>query len=606
MKWRKKGLAFVMVLLLLVTRFGALPAQPAEAASVSGQTIVNTARQYIDKVPYVYGGTKIDGTNPGADCSGFICRIYEKYGINMWSVRTHLRDYGTNIGTDLNKAQMGDIIWFDGHVAIYSGTQNGKHRIVHETGGSFQNVVETNVDVVQAALRGIIRIPGVNGNGTSAGGAQVTFSTPTDPDYTAKQSISNTNAVLVSQINKPSGVKVTQMGIILYKGDGIIKRYSEAVSNVSNTTTRYHSWFDVNKELGLTLESGTTYGYRFFGVFNGVEIQGQRQNFTTTGTPSSSYSVRVYKNEDKTNSRQTWAHYGETLEEVFSGYFPSAQEKPGYVFDHWYVVENGQQVPVDEGTLFRWTHDIEIYPAYAKMIEEDDPGVVLPPPDKVEAYTVTFMDLTNMTSYGSYEVKNGEQMILPSRTPTREGYTFLGWFTSASGGTEITANTIADLDGDTTYYARFEKLDEQEPDTPDTPDTPVTPPAGEHGTMVLTIDSPTLTVNGDRQSIDGLGTTPIIRNGRTLLPVRAVIEGMGGSATWHNDTRTVELWLDGHSLTLTLDSKMVQDGRNDYYMLDVAPISLGGRTMLPIRFVVEYFGGQVFWDNSSQTVTIVK
>lgn len=122
MKWRKKGLVFVMVLLLLVTSFGALPAQPAEAASVSGQTIVNTARQYIDKVPYVYGGTKIDGTNPGADCSGFICRIYEKYGINMWSVRTHLRDYGTNIGTDLNKAQVGDIIWFDGHVAIYSGT----------------------------------------------------------------------------------------------------------------------------------------------------------------------------------------------------------------------------------------------------------------------------------------------------------------------------------------------------------------------------------------------------------------------------------------------------------------------------------------------------
>lgn len=235
------------------------------------------------------------------------------------------------------------------------------------------------------------------------------------------------------------------------------------------------------------------------------------------------------------------------------------------------------------------------------MIEEDDPGVVLQPPDKVEAYTVTFMDLTNMTSYGSFEVKNGEQMILPSRTPTREGYTFLGWFTSASGGTEITANTIADLDGDTTYYARFEKLDEQEPDTPD---TPVTPPAGEHGTMVLTIDSPTLTVNGDRQPIDGLGTTPIIRNGRTLLPVRAVIEGMGGSATWHNDTRTVDLWLDGHSLTLTLDSKMVQDGRNDYYMLDVAPISLGGRTMLPIRFVVEYFGGQVFWDNASRRVTI--
>ena len=189
-KWRNKALSVLLVCVMLVSGlgFGAAAPQPAEAAGVSGQTIVNTARQYIGKVPYVYGGTKIDGTNPGADCSGFICRIYEKHGIDMWGVRTHLRDYGTNIGTDLDQAQVGDIIWFDGHVAIYSGKQGSKHMIIHETGGRFQNVVETSTSVVKATLRGIIRIPGVNSNGTTAGVSQVTRSRYATPSSELRSS----------------------------------------------------------------------------------------------------------------------------------------------------------------------------------------------------------------------------------------------------------------------------------------------------------------------------------------------------------------------------------------------------------------------------------
>ena len=600
-KWRKKVLSVLLVLVMLASSLGlsaAAPA-PAEAASVSGQTIVNTARQYLGKVPYVYGGETIDGANPGADCSGFICRIYEKYGINMWSVRTHLRDYGTNIGTDLNKAQVGDIIWFDGHVAIYSGKQGSKHMIIHETGGSFQNVVETSTSVVKATLRGIIRIPGVTGSGTTASVAQVTFSEATDPAYTSKESISNTNAVLVSKITKPAGVHVSQMGIELYSGDTILKSYSESVSNVSDSTTTYHSWFDVNKELGITLDAGTTYGYRFFGVFDGVKVSGARQSFTTTGTPTRSFSIIFYQNESLTTMTQTNAWVGQTIEEVCDGRLPSAQEKPGYVFDHWYVIENGQEVPIDAGTYFRWTQEVKVYPAYVEAVDEEDPGIVLPPADNVEAHNVTFVDLTNMTSYGTFEVRNGDPFTLPDRTPSREGYTFLGWFTSSGGGTEITAQTIADLDSDTTFYARFEKIATE----PEKPEEPTPDPSGEVE-MRLTIGSPMMSIDGERQFIDSLGTTPMIRDGRTLLPVRAVIEGMGGTVEWDGATRTVTLWVDGHSLNLTLDSKMVQDGRNDYYMLDVAPVSIGGRTMLPIRFIVEYFGGQVVWDGASRTVTI--
>lgn len=194
-------------------------------------------------------------------------------------------------------------------------------------------------------------------------------------------------------------------------------------------------------------------------------------------------------------------------------------------------------------------------------------------------------------------MKSGDTYTLPATTPTRNGYEFVGWFTAPSGGTEIKTGMVASLNADKVYYAQFRKL-EEEPD-------PQPQPSGDVE-MTLTIGSPTFNVNGERQAIDSLGTTPIIRNGRTLLPVRAVIEGMGGTVDYDNDTRVVTLVMDGHSLYLMLDDKMAWDSRNDYYLLDVAPVSIGGRTMLPIRFVVEYFDGQVDWDNASQTVTITK
>ena len=105
---KKRILSLALALVLAVSL---LPGTKAEAAgSATGQQIVNCAMQYLNKVPYVWGGTKIDGSNPGADCSGFICRIYEKFGFNFWANRTKLRNCGTNLGTDLSVAQLGDII----------------------------------------------------------------------------------------------------------------------------------------------------------------------------------------------------------------------------------------------------------------------------------------------------------------------------------------------------------------------------------------------------------------------------------------------------------------------------------------------------------------
>ncbi|MCH5185415.1 MAG: hypothetical protein J1F64_04730, partial [Oscillospiraceae bacterium] len=51
--------------------------------------------------------------------------------------------------------------------------------------------------------------------------------------------------------------------------------------------------------------------------------------------------------------------------------------------------------------------------------------------------------------------------------------------------------------------------------------------------ITLQIDNPNMTVDGRSEEIDpGRGTTPVIVNDRTLVPIRAIIEAVGGTVDW--------------------------------------------------------------------------
>ncbi len=66
----------------------------------------------------------------------------------------------------------------------------------------------------------------------------------------------------------------------------------------------------------------------------------------------------------------------------------------------------------------------------------------------------------------------------------------------------------------------------------------------ENGEQILTlqIGNPNMTINGVSQEIDpGTGTVPIVLNDRTMLPVRAVIEAVGGTVSWDENTQTATL-----------------------------------------------------------------
>lgn len=124
-------------------------------------------------------------------------------------------------------------------------------------------------------------------------------------------------------------------------------------------------------------------------------------------------------------------------------------------------------------------------------------------------------------------------------------------------------------------------------------------------TITLRIDDPQMTVNGTTQNIDDEGTVPVVVNERTLVPIRAIIEAMGGKVDWDGDTRTVTLDYNDNEIRLVIDSTTayLNGAANE---LDTAPAIINERTMLPIRFVSESFGFDVEWNGETQTITITR
>lgn len=129
-------------------------------------------------------------------------------------------------------------------------------------------------------------------------------------------------------------------------------------------------------------------------------------------------------------------------------------------------------------------------------------------------------------------------------------------------------------------------------------------------TLTLRLGSSVMTVSGNDGSSSSvtLDAAPVLGAGnRTLVPIRAVAEAMGGVVDWNAATKTATVRVGTNTLELTLGKSVaVFNGSPKQIDADpkVLPLIINGRTMLPLRFVVESLGANVAYDQATKTITI--
>ena len=97
----------------------------------------------------------------------------------------------------------------------------------------------------------------------------------------------------------------------------------------------------------------------------------------------------------------------------------------------------------------------------------------------------------------------------------------------------------------------------------------------------------------------------VVRNNRTLVPMRAIIEALGGTADWDEDTQTAYVYIDGKAISFTIgENSFIIDG--DERELDVPAQIIGDSTMLPVRAISEAARCDVQWNGDLRLVTITR
>ena len=98
---------------------------------------------------------------------------------------------------------------------------------------------------------------------------------------------------------------------------------------------------------------------------------------------------------------------------------------------------------------------------------------------------------------------------------------------------------------------------------------------------------------------------PIIEDGRTLIPVRAVSEILGADVEWNGEWYQAEIELNGREIIIPLYSDTAYiDGVE--HKLDVPAEIINDRTMVPLRFIAEALDVYIDWDGNTRTVLIEK
>lgn len=110
--------------------------------------------------------------------------------------------------------------------------------------------------------------------------------------------------------------------------------------------------------------------------------------------------------------------------------------------------------------------------------------------------------------------------------------------------------------------------------------------------------------------IDGKTMTPkdmpaVSIDGRTMLPMRQIAQELGCEVVWNEAAQQVYVVNDDYTLVFTINNKTgQQNGKN--FSMDVPPMIVNDRTMLPVRALATALDLNITWDDATRTVNIAE
>ena len=100
-----------------------------------------------------------------------------------------------------------------------------------------------------------------------------------------------------------------------------------------------------------------------------------------------------------------------------------------------------------------------------------------------------------------------------------------------------------------------------------------------------------------------LTALPVIQEGRTLVPFRAIFEALGAEVEWEPETQTVTATQDTITLRLKIGEPLLYKNAAPIPM-DTAAALIQDRTFVPLRAVSEALDYLVTWEDSTKTAII--
>lgn len=209
---------------------------------------------------------------------------------------------------------------------------------------------------------------------------------------------------------------------------------------------------------------------------------------------------------------------------------------------------------------------------------------------------------TSAPTYGvsTGETENGEISVTPAKAEAGETVTIKA---TPDSGYQLDKMTVKDKNNSN---VKLKKVDENEYTftmpvgkvsvdatfvQKDAADDSNAAEAGK--TIKLQIGSRIVNVDNEAVIYDA---APVIRNDRTLVPIRIITEALGGKVDWNGATKEVTLSINDKEIKMTIGKTLEKYG--------VAPVIIDGRTFVSVRFVADELGANVTWDDATKTVTI--